>query len=314
MFNFIASHFVKNYKDYEDPDVRKNLISMSGIFTMAINILLFLIKIIIGVFSNSVSVISDAFNNLSDVMSNLIAIIGSILSGRPADYEHPFGHGRYETISSFIISLIIMFLGFEMIKTSILNMIKGEISEISNIAILILIFSLLFKIYIYRLNEKLYNKLKSTINEAVAIDARNDLFATISIIFAIIMQKFINFNFDALMGILVSFIVFKGGVELFLETLNTLLGKRVDDSVIEEISEIILKGDYVKGFHDLQIHSYGHGVMIGSVDVEIAGDITVEIGHRSVNNIEKEIKNKTGVKLTIHMDPTYNINKVEKTF
>lgn len=146
MFTLLSKKFIKNYKNYKDNEVRSKLISLSGVVSTIINVLLFVIKITIGIMTNSVSVISDAFNNMSDILTSLISIIGSTISRIPADDDHPLGHGRSEYIASFLVSLIIMFVGVELFKNSILSFFRGSKLSVSNIAIAILFLSILFKL------------------------------------------------------------------------------------------------------------------------------------------------------------------------
>ena len=305
MFEILAKRFVKNYQSIEDKNVRLKLISLSGLVGVFLNIFLFIIKITIGLIASSSAILGDAFNNMSDALTSLITLIGAKASSKPADTSHPYGHGRSEYIASFLVSILIMIVGFFLFTNSIESFYKGNLPKLSRLSIMILIFSLGFKFYIYFLNKGLDKKLDSKLNFAVMIDARNDILSTISIIIAVILQKYISFNLDALLGIILSIIVFKPGLDLFLDTIDKLLGKGISSDLHKKIEEIILSGDFIRGYHDLKIHEYGRGRLVGSCDVEVPSNISVGIMHQAVTNVEIKLLKELNISITIHMDPTY---------
>ena len=305
MFKILSKRFVKNYKSIEDENVRLNLISLSGMVGVLINVFLFIVKLIIGLIASSSAILGDAFNNMSDAFTSLITLVGARVSNKPADSDHPYGHGRSEYIASFLISILIMFVGIFLFVNSVKSFYMGNLPKLSNLGIIILIFSLLFKIYIYFLNKNLYKKLDSKLNFAVMVDARNDILSTTSIILAVILQKYINFNLDSFLGIILSIIVFKPGLDLFLDTVDKLMGREISEDLHKKIEDIILAGDFVHGYHDLKIHEYGRGKLVGSCDVEVPSNISVGIMHQAVTNIELKLKNELNISITIHMDPTY---------
>ncbi|MDU2829305.1 MAG: cation diffusion facilitator family transporter [Anaerococcus sp.] len=305
MFEILAKRFVKNYQSIEDKNVRLKLISLSGLVGVFLNVFLFIIKITIGLIASSSAILGDAFNNMSDALTSLITLIGAKASSKPADTSHPYGHGRSEYIASFLVSILIMIVGFLLFSNSIESFYKGNLPKLSRLSIMILIFSLGFKFYIYFLNKGLDKKLDSKLNFAVMIDARNDILSTISIIIAVILQKYISFNLDALLGIILSIIVFKPGLDLFLDTIDKLLGKGISSDLHKKIEEIILSGDFIRGYHDLKIHEYGRGKLVGSCDVEVPSNISVGIMHQAVTNVEMKLLNELNISITIHMDPTY---------
>ena len=247
----------------------------------------------------------DAFNNMSDALTSLITLIGAKASRKPADKNHPYGHGRSEYIASFIVSILIMIVGFLLFTNSVENFYNGKLPKISKLSIMILIFSLGFKFYIYFLNKDLDKRLDSKLNFAVMVDARNDILSTISIIIAVILQKYISFNLDALLGIILSIIVFKPGFDLFVDTIDKLLGRGISKDLHKKIEDIILAGDFIKGYHDLKIHEYGRGKLVGSCDVEVPSNISVGIMHQAVTNVETKLRKDLNISITIHMDPTY---------
>lgn len=305
MFKILAKRFIKDYQSIENQNIRLKLISLSGLVGVIINIFLFIIKIIIGIFASSSAIMGDAFNNMSDALTSLITLIGAKASRKPADKNHPYGHGRSEYIASFIVSILIMIVGFLLFTSSVENFYNGKLPKISKLSIMILIFSLGFKFYIYFLNKDLDKRLDSKLNFAVMVDARNDILSTISIIIAVILQKYISFNLDALLGIILSIIVFKPGFDLFVDTIDKLLGREISKDLHKKIEDIILAGDFIKGYHDLKIHEYGRGKLVGSCDVEVPSNISVGIMHQAVTNVETKLRKDLNISITIHMDPTY---------
>ncbi|MDU7164287.1 MAG: cation diffusion facilitator family transporter [Anaerococcus vaginalis] len=305
MFKILAKRFIKDYQSIENQNIRLKLISLSGLVGVIINIFLFIIKIIIGILASSSAIMGDAFNNMSDALTSLITLIGAKASRKPADKNHPYGHGRSEYIASFIVSILIMIVGFLLFTSSVENFYNGKLPKISKLSIMILIFSLGFKFYIYFLNKDLDKRLDSKLNFAVMVDARNDILSTISIIIAVILQKYISFNLDALLGIILSIIVFKPGFDLFVDTIDKLLGRGISKDLHKKIEDIILAGDFIKGYHDLKIHEYGRGKLVGSCDVEVPSNISVGIMHQAVTNVETKLRKDLNISITIHMDPTY---------
>lgn len=307
MFDFLAKSLVKDYKNIDNPDVRLDLISVSSLIGIIMNIILFISKIILGFVSKSTAILNDAFNNLSDSVVSIMALVGSSFSKKPADKEHPFGHGRIEYVVSLLVSIVIIYVGLMLFINSAKSFNDSNPNGLNLLSFIILFAGILIKVYIYRLNVKLYKDLESDLNLGVMLDARNDIISTSAIILGVFLQKFVSFNLDAAMGIVVAFFVIKPGIDLFNETVKYLLGERIDEHIEEKISEILLSGQYIKGIHHLDIHQYGRGQIIGSCHVEVPGNLTVSELHNEIDRIEKIIRKETGVILTLHADPTYCI-------
>lgn len=307
MFNFLAKRFVKDNRNIENPEVRLNLISLSSIMGIGMNIILFLSKIFLGLYTKSTAILNDAFNNLSDSVVSIMSLVGSSISKKPADEKHPFGHGRLEYIMALLVSIVIIYVGINLFINSAKSFDDPKHNGLSLLSFLILFAGILIKVYIYFLNSRLYKDLDSELNLGVMLDARNDIISTVAIIIGVFLQRYVNFNLDAAMGVVVAFFVTKPGVDLFNETVAYLLGERVDKQVEEKISEILLSGEYIIGFHHLDIHQYGKGHIAGSCHVEVPGNLTVAELHKEIDLVEKKVRKETGVILTLHADPTYNI-------
>lgn len=307
MFDFLAKRLVKDYKNTDNPDVRLDLISVSSLIGIIMNIILFISKIILGFVSNSTAILNDAFNNLSDSVVSIMALVGSSFSKKPADKDHPFGHGRIEYVVSLLVSIVIIYVGLMLFINSAKSFNDYNANGLNILSFIILFAGILIKVYIYRLNAKLYKDLESDLNLGVMLDARNDIISTSAIILGVFLQRFVSFNLDAAMGIVVAFFVIKPGIDLFNETVKYLLGERIDEDIEDKISEILLSGKYIKGMHHLDIHQYGRGQVIGSCHVEVPGNLTVSELHNEIDRIEKIIRKETGVIITLHADPTYCI-------
>ena len=307
MFDFLAKRFVKEYENIDDPEVRLNLISLSSIMGIGMNIILFLSKIFLGIYTKSTAILNDAFNNLSDSVVSIMSLLGSSFSKKPADEEHPFGHGRVEYVMALLVSIVIVYVGINLFINSAKSFNDPNPNGLSLLSFIILFAGILIKVYIYYLNSRLYKDLESDLNLGVMLDARNDIISTTAIILGVFLQRFVNFNLDAAMGVVVAFFVTKPGIDLFNETVGYLLGERIDEEIEKRISEILLSGSYIIGFHHLDIHQYGKGHIAGSCHVEVPGNLTVAELHKEIDRIEKKIRKETGVILTLHADPTYNI-------
>ena len=307
MFDFLANRFVKDHKNIDNPNVRLNLISLSSIMGIVMNIILFLSKIFLGIFTKSTAILNDAFNNLSDSVVSIMSLVGSSFSKKPADEEHPFGHGRVEYVMALLVSIVIVYVGINLFINSAKSFNDQNPNGLSILSFIILFSGILIKVYIYYLNSRLYKKLESDLNLGVMLDARNDIISTTAIILGVFLQRFVTFNLDAAMGVVVAFFVTKPGIDLFNETVGYLLGERIDKEIEKKISEILLSGSYIIGFHHLDIHQYGKGHIAGSCHVEVPGNLTVAELHREIDSIEKKVRKETGVILTLHADPTYNI-------
>lgn len=311
MFNFLSKKFIKDYKNIDNPNVRLNLISLSSIMGIGMNILLFISKIFLGIYTRSTAILNDAFNNLSDSVVSIMSLVGSSFSKKPADKEHPFGHGRVEYVMALLVSIVIMYVGMNLFINSAKSFNDPNPNGLNLLSFIVLFAGILIKVYIYFLNSKLYRDLESDLNLGVLLDARNDIISTTAIILGVFLQNYVSFNLDAAMGVVVAFFVTKPGIDLFNETVGYLLGERIDEEMEEKISEIILSGDYIRGFHHLDIHQYGKGHIAGSCHVEVPGNLTVAQLHKEIDHIEKKIRKETGVILTLHADPTYNISDKE---
>lgn len=309
MITFLASLFIKDRWNYDSPAVRQAYGVLSGAVGIGLNILLFLGKWIAGTLSGSIAITADAFNNLSDAGSSIITLIGFRLSGQAPDPEHPFGHGRMEYISGLLVSVAILVMGFELIRSSFGKLRDPELIESSALVLGILLASILVKVYMFYYNRSLSKKLDSAAMKATSVDSLSDTVATTLVLIATVISKYTGLILDGWFGILVGiFIVYTGGSTL-KETIDLLIGQPPKKEFIDEIREIVLGHSLVYGVHDLIVHDYGPGRRMISLHAEVAVDGDIQDIHEQIDHIEHELQEKLNCSATIHMDPIVTDDK-----
>ena len=309
MTGLLIKLFVKNSEDILNPDVRKDYGTLSGVVGIVCNIILFCIKLITGIITSAISVIADAFNNLSDAASSIITIIGFKLADKPADNDHPYGHGRYEYLSGLLIAFLIVITAFELLKSSVDKILNPEVVEFSIFSVVILVFSISLKMWMALFNKKIGKKLNASAMLATAADSLSDCIATGAVLLSLIIGHIFSINIDGFAGILVALFVFKAGIEAASDTLQPLLGQAPDPEFVKAIEEDILSDGKIKGIHDLHIHDYGPGRVIVSLHAEIPAEMNVMEAHDIIDSIEDKIKRKHKCEISIHMDPIETENE-----
>ena len=308
MLGFLIDKFIKS-RDFENTKNRNSLISLSGYMGLGFNILLFVIKILIGLFINSISVISDAVNNLTDSLASVITIIGSYFAAKPADEDHPYGHGRSEYIASLLVGISIIIVGLTITKSSIENIVNPQEVSFSVPMLIILIISIGIKVYMYFYNTKIYKIIDSNLNKSQALDSRNDILMSSMVVISVIFNAYFNFNIEGTVGFVISIIIILSGIEIIKEMGDVLLGKEIDHELIEALRKILLEGKYVQGVHDIELHEYGKNQLFGTAHVEVPVNIDVYTMHEIVDALEKRAKNELQIDLSIHMDPSYCLDE-----
>lgn len=298
--------FVKNYSDTKSIEARNRYGNLGSAVGICVNILLSALKIAIGILGGVLSVTADGLNNLADAGSSVVTLIGFKLAGKPADRDHPFGHGRMEYISAFIVSFLILLVGFELLKDSATALRDGvAASEFSTVSIIALVASIVTKCWLYFFNRKIGKTIESTALVATAKDSLNDCIATGAILLAAVISKFVAlpFNLDAVMAIGVALFILWSGFSSARDTLNEILGGPPEPQLIKDISDIISSFDEFYGIHDLIVHNYGPGRQFASVHVEVPHNADIVACHEKIDLCEKLVAEKLGINLVIHMDP-----------
>lgn len=311
MIRYIIKAFIKNYEATQDKKVRETYGVLSGILGIICNLLLFILKLTIGILSNSIAVISDAFNNLSDLGSSIISIIGAKLSNRPPDPEHPFGHGRFEYISSLAVSFLIFMVGFELLKSSISKIITPEKVMFNTTLIIILLFSIGIKLWMFSYNRFIGKTINSNIQQATAFDSLNDVIATTAVLITTLISHYFNVAIDGFVGLVISILILFTGIKIAKETINLLLGSAPDQELVQDIQARVGRGQYIVGTHDLKVHDYGPGRILASIHAEFPDTITNIEAHSIVDDLEEEISSQLGINMVVHIDPlTTNPEKI----
>ncbi|MDO5018121.1 MAG: cation diffusion facilitator family transporter [Lagierella massiliensis] len=295
--------FINSKDNLTDPRIRNKYIRKSGYIGVFANVLLFAIKLGVGLVVNSIAVISDAFNNLIDCLSSIVTIIGGYLAGKPADEEHPYGHGRYEYLSSLIVSILILITGGLLFKSSFEKILNPKPLNSSVLSLTLLVISLFIKYFLYIYNKVVGKKIKSLGMIGVAEDAVNDVISSVGILISLLVFILFGLNIDGYAGVIVSILIFKSGVEIFRESTFYILGKAAPEELQTKIKDILCQGKFVKGVHDLDLHDYGNGKIIGSVHVEFPNELIFKEVHDIADGLENKIFKETAVQLVIHMDP-----------
>ncbi len=303
MTNFIIKRFVRDYENTKSPSVRASYGKLAGIVGIVCNLLLFIAKIVIGTISASVSITADAVNNLSDASSSIISLIGFKLSDKPADAEHPYGHGRYEYIAALTISAFIILIGFELFKSSTQKILNPEGVSFGISALIVLVLSIALKLWMTVFNVKTGKKINSNTLIATGADCRNDCLTTFAILIASVVSHFTKLELDGFVGMVVAIYILISGVKLIRETLDPLLGSPPSPEYVKHISDKILSYDGVIGMHDLMVHDYGPCRKFASVHVEMAAEADAIESHDIIDNIEQDFLKDERLNLIIHYDP-----------
>lgn len=303
MTDFLVRVFVKDYKNMEDSMVRTRYGLMASVVGIFCNILLFTAKLLTGLLINSISVMADAFNNLSDAASSIIGFIGVKMAGKPADEEHPFGHGRVEYIAAFIVAFLVIQVGFSLFKTSIDKILHPQEMSFHAVSVIILILSVLVKLWMAFFNRTLGNRIQSAVMKATAADSMGDVITTTSTILSVVIYGIWGLNIDGIVGVIVSVIVMWAGIRIAKDTLTPLIGEPIDPKLYQEITDFVEAYEGIVGSHDLIVHNYGPTRSMASIHAEVPNDVNVEVSHEIIDRIEREALKKFGIFLVIHMDP-----------
>lgn len=302
---------IKNKYDISSTIGREKVSTMSGWCGIICNAILCLIKFIIGTVTGSVSITADAFNNLSDAGSNVVTIAGAKLANKPVDKEHPFGHGRIEYVSALVVSFIILLMGFELGKNSVMKIIKPEKVGFSIVSLVVLILAICVKLWMAYFNNKLF-KLTNNINlKAVCQDSLNDCIATGATILSLVISRLTGFyHIDGIVGLLVAGAIILSGIGILKDTLGPLLGQPPSPELVKRIEDIITDEAEIVGVHDLIVHDYGPGRIIASAHAEVPSNEDIVHIHDVIDNVEKKIQKELNIIICIHLDPI-DINNEE---
>ncbi|MDP4118717.1 MAG: cation diffusion facilitator family transporter [Bacillota bacterium] len=302
--------FIKDRENVTDANVRRHYGELGGTVGIILNICLFVFKLSAGLLTKSIGIIADAMNNLSDAGSSIITLTSFKMSGKPADNDHPFGHGRIEYISALFVSIAILLMGFELAKSSIEKIIHPEPIEFKWIMIIILAAAILIKTWMFFFNKKIGMKIDSQTMIATSKDSLSDSVATSSVLVGILIAHFANLQIDGLIGLVVSMFIFYTGISTIKQSIAPLLGQEPDPKLVQEIEQMVMAHKSIEGIHELVIHNYGPTRFMVSLHTEVPADADIIEIHDRIDRIEKELNEKFGCEAVIHLDPIETNNAV----
>ena len=302
MTNLLIKLFIKD-KNTENPEARAKYGMLSSITGIVVNILLSAVKLIIGIFANSISIISDALNNVTDAGSSIVTMIGFKVSQKKIDKDHPWGHGRMEYITAFIVDILIVLVGVELFKSSFDKIIHPTLPDISNVTIVVLVIAVLTKLWLFIF----YNKIAKTIDSAAikgnAYDSISDSISTFVVLLSAIVAKIFGISIDGYASILVAIFILFTGFKALKETIDLLLGMKPDKEFVEKLEEFTKKYEMISGIHDIMVHDYGPGRKIVSFHAEVPANCDICKAHDVIDQMEQDIYEEFNCITTIHMDP-----------
>ncbi len=312
---FIRKLFIKDYQDTQNPKVRFRYGLVAGIFGIISNALLCVFKLIVGIVGNSITIIADAINNLSDAGSSVVTLVGFKLSATPPDNDHPFGHARYEYITSLLVSVTVLFIGILLLKSSIEKCITPEEVSVSVYTYIVLGVAIAMKLVQMLIYLDFSKAINSGALKASAADSRNDVLATVAVLISTIVIDVAGdkispkVSVDGIMGIAVSAFIIVSSILLIKEAMSPILGEKPPKELVDKITAKILSYDGVIGVHDLVVHSYGENHCFVVAHVEVPADVDITKSHDVIDNIEHDFWNEMHVRITIHMDPVDTKNR-----
>ena len=303
MTGLLIKLFIKDKDNVQDVKVREKYGMLSSITGIIVNILLSIFKLVIGVFANSMAIISDGLNNISDAGSSVVTMLGFKMSQKKVDADHPWGHGRMEYISAFIVDILIILVGFELLQSSIEKIINPELPNVNYITIILLVVAILVKLWLFLF----YNKISKTISSAAikgnAYDSISDSISTFAVLISTIIAKFVGISIDGYVSLLVSAFILVTGFKAIKEIIDILLGMKPDPEFVKEIEQFAIKYETIQGIHDIMVHDYGPGRKIVSFHAEVPANSDICRAHDIIDQMEQDIFEKFGCITTIHMDP-----------
>lgn len=303
MKNLLLRVFVKNYANTQDPAVRTRYGTLAGWVGIVCNLILFAGKMLVGTLCKSVSITADAVNNLSDASSSVVTLLGFKLAGKPADPEHPYGHDRMEYLSGLVVAAMILLIGAELVKTSAARIVSPEPVEFSLAMLGVLLGSILVKFWMAGFNRSLGKAIDSSALAATAADSRNDVISTAAVLLACVAGKVFNVMIDGWIGLAVALFIIWSGIGIAKDTVDPLLGAAPDETLVRNITALLLARPQVLGVHDLMIHDYGPGRRFASAHVEMDYRMDVLDAHELIDELERQVKKELLVELVIHYDP-----------
>lgn len=302
MITYLINRFERKHTGSKEA-LRSKLGAFAGRIGLLSNLVLFLAKFVIGLLSGSVSIMADAINNLSDTISSILTLVGFYISGKPADAEHPYGHERFEYISGMLVSILITFVGFQFLITSIERIRNPQSVTVTWLVLIILLVSIGIKIWQGLFYQKVAKKIDSDALVASAKDSLNDVFTTVTVLVSAMVEGLTGLKIDGYVGLAIAIYIIYSGYKMIMGFVNELMGMRPAEEEINQIKERLSAVDNIIGYHDLLIHNYGPNKTFASVHIEIDDTWNLRKAHEKTDLIEREFKKELGIELVCHVDP-----------
>ncbi len=313
MTNLLIKLFVKDNENPKDENVRPKYAMLSSITGIVVNLFLSIFKLVIGIVTNSMSIISDALNNVTDTGSSIVTMIGFKLSQKEVDNEHPWGHGRMEYVTAFIVDILIILVGVELLQNSVDKIIHPVMPTVNGVVIFLLVVAILVKLWLFVFYSKIAKKIDSSAIKATAYDSISDCVSTFVVLFSSVISLIFGITIDGYVSILVAIFILITGVKALKETIDILLGSKPDKEFIDQISEFVKKYPMIAGIHDIMVHDYGPGRKIVSFHAEVPADANICEAHDIIDELEQDMLKEFKCITTIHMDPiVVNDEKINK--
>ena len=303
MIALLGRLFIKDHANTADESVRRAWGTLCGVMGVVLNIILCIGKLLAGTLSGSIAITADAFNNLSDALSSVVTLLGFRLAGKKPDPDHPFGHGRMEYLSGLVVSMLILLMGFELLKSSVSKIRFPEPIEFSWISVFILVLGIAGKLYMSRYNSKIGGKINSAAMKATAADSLSDCISTAAVLAATLIAHFCSVNIDGWVGLAVAGFILFAGIKAAKETIDPLLGQAPDPELVSQIEETVLQHPPIQSIHDLVVHDYGPGRMMISLHAEVPADGDLLAMHDTIDLVEQKLRDQFRCDAVIHMDP-----------
>ncbi len=287
----------------DDYAARQKCGERAGAIGIGVNLILFAVKLAVGVACGAVAVVADALNNLSDAGTSLAMIFGFRIAGRPADAEHPFGHGRAEYLAGLFVAAVILLVGVELFRTSIEKIFAPEPLSIDRIGVIFLALSLLLKVGLASMYFKVGKRIQSAALEAAGTDSLTDCIATTGVLVSLGAYALAGINIDGWAGVFVSGFILYSGWEALRAAADPLMGTANDSALASDIRRIVMEERGVLGVHDLVLHGYGAGRTFATLDIELPAKMPLIEAHNIADRVERRIQSALSISVTVHIDP-----------
>ena len=303
MSGLLIRLFVKDYQQTGDPAVRERYGKFAGIVGVISNLFLCGMKILMGFLAGSIAIIADGINNLADASSSIITLVGFKLASRPEDEEHPYGHARFEDLTGLFVSIFIIIIGFQLLRSSFDKVLHPDPLQFSWLTVGVLVLAILIKLWQAGFYRNVGKRIDSLTLKATAADSRNDVISTSAVLASVLFGRVTGLQIDGIMGCLVALFIIWSGIQLVRETSSPLLGEAPDEELVRDIAAAVASEPGVLGIHDLIVHNYGPGKIFASIHIEVDADGDLMESHDLIDNIERKVKEELHVEFVAHMDP-----------